>query len=165
MDILPTVLKRSCHDQSKNTCKELSQDEACSLDIGTQYWTDLHGTALKNNELNVAMDDIRHWGLVLICILYNAWQRSVFAIFAPVHDDDMSTQLLCARSCAANIFVYTKVRALAKCNLFQPEVYIYLIRILVLVPFMILPLERRLFVLSLFSFVIFSKSTVFIICA
>ena len=30
-----------------------------------------------------------------------------------------STQFLCARSCTANIFVYTKVCALAKCNLFQ----------------------------------------------
>ena len=29
------------------TCKELSQNEACSLDIGTQYWTDLHGIALN----------------------------------------------------------------------------------------------------------------------
>ena len=38
----------------------LSQNEACSMDIGTQYWTDLHGIALKNNELNVAMADIRH---------------------------------------------------------------------------------------------------------
>ena len=51
----------------------LSQNEACSVDIGTQYWTDLHGIALKNNELNVVMADIRHWKLVLICILYAPW--------------------------------------------------------------------------------------------
>ena len=67
------------------------------------------------------MADVRHWGLVLICILFTAWQNGVFAdIFAPVHDDDMSTRFLCARSCTAKIFVYTKVRALANCNLFQP---------------------------------------------
>ena len=111
VDVLRTVLKRPCHNQNKNTCKELSQNEAYSLDIGPQYWTDLHGIALKNNKLNVAMADIRHWDLVLICILYTACQRGVFAdIFAPVHGDNMST----------NIFVYNKVRALAKCNLFQP---------------------------------------------
>ena len=67
------------------------------------------------------MADIRQWGLVLICILYTAWQRGIFAdIFALVHNDDMSTQFLCARLCTANIFVYRKVHALAKCNLFQP---------------------------------------------
>ena len=38
----------------------LSADSCCSLNIGTQYWTDLHGIALKNNELIVAMADIRH---------------------------------------------------------------------------------------------------------
>ena len=93
------------------------------LDIGTQYWIDLHGIALKNNKLNVAMVDIRHWGLVLICILNTAWQRGIFAdIFAPVHNNDMGTRFLCARSCTANIFVYTKVHALAKCNLFQPVI-------------------------------------------
>ena len=47
------------------TCKELSQNKACSFYIGTQYSTDLHGIALKNNELNVTMADIRHWGLLL----------------------------------------------------------------------------------------------------
>ena len=68
------------------------------------------------------MVDISHWGLVLIFILYTAWQRGVFAdIFAPMHQDDMSTWFLCARLCTANIFAYMKVRALAKCNLFQPE--------------------------------------------
>ena len=118
------VLKRPCHNQNKNTCKELSQNGACNLDIGTQYWTDLHGIALKNNELNVVMVGIRHWGLVLICILYKAWQRGFSAdIFAPVHDNNMSTQFLCARSCTANIFMYTKVCALAKCNLFQPAAF------------------------------------------
>ena len=54
------VLKQPCHDQHKNKSKQLSQNESCSLDIGTQYWTDLHSIALKNNELNVAMADIRH---------------------------------------------------------------------------------------------------------
>ena len=120
MDILLTALKLSCHNQNKNTFKELSQNEACSLDIRTQYWTDLHGIALKN-KLNVAMADIRHWGLVLICILYTAWQRGVFAdIFALVHDVDTSTGFLFAWSCTVNIFVYMKFCALAKCNLLQP---------------------------------------------
>ena len=119
MDILLTFLKQPCHNQNKNTCKELAQNEACSLDIGTQYWTNLQGIALKNKELNVAMADIRHRELVLICILYTAWQRGIFAdTFAPVHGNDMSTQFLCARLCTANIFEYTKVHALAKCNLF-----------------------------------------------
>ena len=48
---------------------------------GTQYWIDLHGIALKNNELNVVMTDIRHWGLVLICILYTAWQVGHFRCY------------------------------------------------------------------------------------
>ena len=117
VDILLTVLKWPCLNQNKNICKELSQNEACSLDIGTQYWTNLHGIVLKNNELNVAMASIRHWGLV---IFITAWQRGVFAdTFAPVHNNNMRTQLLCAWSCTANISVYTKVCALAKCNLFQ----------------------------------------------
>ena len=120
------VLKWPCHNQNKNTCKELSQNGACNLDIGTQYWTDLHGIALKNNELNVVMVGIRHWGLVLICILYTVWQRGFSAdIFAPVLDDNMSTQFLCAQSCTANIFMYTKVCALAKRNLFQPGPYFF----------------------------------------
>ena len=90
------------------------------MDIWTQYWTDLNGIALKDNKLNVAMADIRQWGLVLICILYTAWERGIFAdIFAPVHNNNISTRFLCARLCTANIFVYTKVCALAKCNLFQ----------------------------------------------
>ena len=116
------VLKWRCHNQNKNTCKELSPNEVCSLDVGTQCRTNLHGIALKNNELNVAMVDLRHWGLILICVLYAAWQRGVFAdIFAPVHNDDMSTRFLCAQSCTANIFVYTNVHAWAKCDLFQLE--------------------------------------------
>ena len=62
------------------------------------------------------MADIRQLGLVLICILYTAWERGIFAdIFAPVHECTIS----CARPCTANIFGYKKVRALAKCNLFQ----------------------------------------------
>ena len=52
------------------------------------------------------MADIRQGGLVLICILYTAWQRGVSAdIFAPVHNNNMSTQFLCRRLCTANIFV------------------------------------------------------------
>ena len=67
------------------------------------------------------MADIRQRGLVLICIVYTAWQRGIFAdIFAPVHDDNLSTRFLCAQSYTANIFMYMEVRALAKCNLFQP---------------------------------------------
>ena len=59
--------------------------------------------------------------VALICIFYIAWQRSVFGdIFAPVHGGDTSKRFLSARLCTANIFVLTKVRALAKCNLFQP---------------------------------------------
>ena len=69
VNILPTVLKWPCHNQNKNICKELSQDEACRSDIGTQYRIGLHGIALKNNELNVAMAEIRYRGLDLICIL------------------------------------------------------------------------------------------------
>ena len=38
----------------------MSQNEVCSLDIETQYWTNLYGIALKNNELNVAIADMRH---------------------------------------------------------------------------------------------------------
>ena len=34
--------KRPCHNQNKNTCKELSPNEACNLNIGTQYWTNLY---------------------------------------------------------------------------------------------------------------------------
>ena len=98
--------------------KHMSQNEVCSLDIETQYWTNLYGIALKNNELNVAIADMRHWELVLICILGTAWQRVSADIFAPVHNGDMITQFLCARSCTANIFVYKKVCVLAKCNLF-----------------------------------------------
>ena len=118
------VLKGTvCHNENKNTCKELSQNKVCSLYIGTQYLTNLHGTAFKNNELNVGTADVRHWGLVLICILYTAWQRVSAYIFAPVHNDNMSTQFLCVRLCTANIFMYTKVCALAKCNLFQPAAF------------------------------------------
>ena len=115
-----TALPQPKQKHARSSLKTKHVAWTCSLHIGTQYWTDLHGIALKNNELNVAMTNIRHWGLVLICILYTAWWRGVFAdIFAPVHDDDMSTQFLCAWLCTANIFVYVKVRALAKCNLFQ----------------------------------------------
>ena len=47
-------------------------------------------------------------------------QRGIFTdIFAPVHSNKMSTQFLCAQSYTANIFVYTTVCALAKCNLFE----------------------------------------------
>ena len=121
LDILPMVLKQPCHNQKKNTCKELSQKEASSLNIGTQYWTGLNGIALKNNKLNVAMADIRHWGFVLTCILYTPWQRDIFVdIFAPVNDDDISTRFLCAWLYTANTFIYMKVCALAKCHLFQP---------------------------------------------
>ena len=67
------------------------------------------------------MADVRHWGLALIWILYTAWQRGIFAgIFAPVYNDNMSTQFFCAQSCTASIFGYMIVRALTKCNLFQP---------------------------------------------
>ena len=51
--------------------------------------------------------------------------------------DNMITRFLCARSCTANIFVYTKVCALAKCNLFQPGT-----------SKMIVPLWRNLWQLS-----------------
>ena len=113
------VLKWPCHNQNKKTCKELSQNEACSLDIGTQYQTNLHGIALKNNKLNVATKDTDGWFLSVFCI--QPGKRGVFAdIFAPLHNNNISTQFLCARSCTANIFMYTKVCALAKCNLFQP---------------------------------------------
>ena len=112
--------KRPCHNENKNTCKELSQNEACSLDIGTQYWTDLYGIALKNNRLNVAVANIRHWGLVLICILYTAWQRGVFAVFLLQRTMTTWVHFVWAQSYTANVFVYTKVRALAKYNLFQP---------------------------------------------
>ena len=85
--------KQPCHNQNRNTCKKLSPNEACTLDIGNQYCTDLHGIALKNNKLNVAMAYIRHWGLVLICILYKAWQRCIFdGIFGSVHNNNMSSQ-------------------------------------------------------------------------
>ena len=121
--------KTALPHQNKNTYKELSQNEACSLGIRTQYWTDLQGIALTNNKFNVTMADLRHWGLVLICILYTAWHRSLSAdIFAPVHDEEMSTQFLCAQSCTANIFVYVKVHAPAKCDLFQPYNYIKRLR-------------------------------------
>ena len=50
------------------------------LDIRSQYWTDLNGIALKNNKLNVAMADMRHWGLVLICILYTAVFLLIFLL-------------------------------------------------------------------------------------
>ena len=114
------VLKRPCLNENKNTCKELSQNKACSLDIGTQYWTDLNGIALKNNRLNVAVGNIRHWGLVLICILYTAWQRGVFAAFLIQRTMTTWLHFVWAQSYTAKIFVYTKVRALAKYNLFQP---------------------------------------------
>ena len=49
----------------------------------------------------------------------NIIEKKIF--FVPVHDDDTSTRFLCAQSCTASTFVYAKVRALAKCNLFQSE--------------------------------------------
>ena len=70
------------------------------MDIGTQCWADLHGITLKNNELNVVIAGIRHWGLAVICILYAAWQRGISAdIFAAVHDDNM-TQDFFVHDCA-----------------------------------------------------------------
>ena len=54
-------------------------------------------------------------GLVLICILYTAWQRGIFAaIFAPVHDGNMSKRfsvLECALQTSS--CKYTKVPARA----------------------------------------------------
>ena len=52
---------------SKNSSKNAplpgciqNTDKNQPLDIGTQYyWANLHGIALKNNKLNVAMVDIR----------------------------------------------------------------------------------------------------------
>ena len=83
---------------SKNSSKNAplpgciqNTDKNQPLDIGTQYyWANLHGIALKNNKLNVAMVDIRQWELVLICILWRAWQRGIFAAtFASVDDNNM----------------------------------------------------------------------------